>query len=590
MQDAMQADQDENCTVAFQAEVLTSFPGPAVLLDQNRLVVAVNHHGEKLRQALAEGRGLETANIADRCLASGLPALESVTLTVGASHQALDLTFLPLADGTVLILGRDVTLEYNLRSALVESRQRYKDLVEISSDFAWETGSDGRFVFVSPKGALGFDAEHLVGQRPDDFILARSAQEGPLPFHAIARVEDAELWMKDVGGEAACLLASATPILGAQGEWRGARGVCRDVTVEKMRDAALARANERERLLSHIVRTIRDVVDPVDMLSAAAAATAHVLGACGCQVFRAGPDGVLRVAATLGDTGDDSEILGALGEEGRFIRRIGDCEIVATLCRYRQAANGALAVRRPVGGLPWSEDDLLLIGDVANQIGIANEQIENHERILRLSRTDALTGLFNRRAFFEELERRYSRLNREGKSASLIYVDLDNFKWVNDQHGHQTGDEALLVVRDLLTTHTRPIDLVARLGGDEFAIWLEGADETIAIRRCQELLDAGSVLKRFSGAPDRPLHMSLGLAVHQPAHPETLHDLIERADRAMYQVKREGKGDWRLAPPSDLPVRGDQFVDAPLLDGNNGGAGSAVAAEDQSAQGDHEPV
>ena len=75
--------------------------------------------------------------------------------------MTLEMTALPLADGAVLLLGRDATLDHNLRGALVDLRQRYKDLVEISSDFAWETGGRGTFVFVSPQGALGWRADEL---------------------------------------------------------------------------------------------------------------------------------------------------------------------------------------------------------------------------------------------------------------------------------------------------------------------------------------------------------------------------------------------------------------------------------------------
>ena len=132
----------------------------------------------------------------------------------------------------------------------------------------------------------------------------------------------------------------------------------------------------------------------------------------------------------------------------------------------------------------------------------------------------------------------------------MIYCDLDNFKWVNDVHGHQRGDEALLAVRDILQKQTRPIDLLARLGGDEFAIWLEGADEQAVQSRCTAILDSTASLARYSGSADRPLHLSLGAAVYQAASGETLEELVIRADSAMYEVKRDGKGSWRLAPPA----------------------------------------
>jgi diguanylate cyclase (GGDEF)-like protein/PAS domain S-box-containing protein len=531
--------------VMLGAEGLSAFPGPAVLLDRDGTIISANGRAEPLAQAVAQGRlGCLSALLAQ----PGATSVESLPLSTGGA-LILDLVSIPADGGEMILFGRDVTLERNLRAALVESRQRYKDLVEISSDFAWETGADGRFVFVSPKGALGFAADELVGRRPADFVLQEESTHGPGPFEAVSPVEDIEVWMRQSDGQPLCLLASSTPIRGDGGEWRGARGVCRDVTQERLRDAALSRANNRERLLSYIVRTIRDEVDPSDMLKAAAEATARALGATGCQIFRIqSDDSDFALSAEYGQAGDARPVLNTFESSDHFDSDLGEWRILATVCRYRHSINGAVLLWRQMSRAAWSDDDRLLIDDVANQVGLAAEQITNHERMVKLSRTDGLTGLFNRRAFFEEIARRYHRLMREGRPAALIYVDLDNFKAVNDVHGHQTGDTALLAVRDMLLQHTRPIDLVARLGGDEFAIWLEAAEERIAINRCEDLLSAARDLAQYSGSPEKPLGCSLGVAVHDGSEKETIEELIARADKAMYQVKRTGKGAFHIAP------------------------------------------
>lgn len=534
-------------TVSLGATALSAYPGPAVVLTPDGTVVAANGRAESLSLAIAEGK---LTNLTLLLEAPGSRTMIETLPGAGGGTIMLELAALPTEDNHLLLLGRDVTLERNLRSALVESRQRYKDLVEISSDFAWEVGADGRFVFVSPKGALGFSADDLVGRDPSEFVTSVEASQLGSPFSAGLPVEDAEVWMKQAEGGEACLLSSSTPITGEHGEWRGARGVCRDVTQERLRDAALSRANNRERLLSYIVRTIRDEVDPVDMLRAAAEATARALGATGCQIFRILPDASdFALAAQFGEGGDEKPILDCFIETDHFDQQLDGWHVLSTVSRYRHSINGAILLWRDPSRTSWSDDDRLLIDDVANQVGLANEQIANHERILRLSRTDSLTGLFNRRAFFEEIARRFSRLAHERRPAALIYVDLDNFKLVNDVHGHHAGDQALLAVRDLLLQHTRPIDIVARLGGDEFAIWLEGAEERIAVQRCQDLLAAAAGLHHYSGTDDKPLNMSLGLAVHGGPSEETLDELVARADKAMYAVKRDGKGTWRLAPP-----------------------------------------
>ncbi len=532
--------------VTLGQDGLSAFPGPALLLDRHGAVIAANARADGLVAAIAQGH---LACLTDLLAAPGTTRVEGLPVSGGGS-LILDLVALPAEGGQALVIGRDVTLERNLRAALVESRQRYKDLVEISSDFAWEIGPDGRFVFVSPKGALGFAADELVGHRPADFVIQDGAGPGPGPFSAIVGVEDVEIWMRQSDGTDACLLASATPIRNEEGEWRGARGVCRDITQERLRDAALSRANNRERLLGYIVRTIRDEVEPADMLKAAAEATSRALGASGCQIFRILPDGSdFELAAVYGEAGDARAVLDSFLASDHFDADLQGWRVLATVCRYRHSINGAVVLWRSAERAAWSDDDRLLVDDVANQAGLAAEQITNHERVVKLSRTDGLTGLFNRRAFFEEISRRFGRLTHEQRPAALIYVDLDNFKAVNDMHGHQTGDHALLAVRDLLLRHTRPIDLVARLGGDEFAIWLEGAEERIAVQRCHDLLGTAHELACFSGSPEKPLHFSLGVAVHSGGDRESIEELIVRADRAMYEVKRGGKGAWRLAPP-----------------------------------------
>jgi diguanylate cyclase (GGDEF)-like protein/PAS domain S-box-containing protein len=477
------------------------------------------------------------------------PIVEPLAVA-GGGHLYLELAATPVGDDRVLVLGRDVTLDRNLRSALVESRQRYKDLVEISSDFAWETGFDGRFVFVSPKGALGYAADELVGRHPSDFVIHQGPSSGISAFAASIGVSDVEVWMRDSYGKDACVMTSALPLKSTDGRWNGARGICRNVTDQRQRDAALLRAHNRERLLTYVVRTIRDELDPADMLRAAAEATCRALNASGCQIYRLiDKEDTLGLSAQYGNSASEVTVLEALKHSDHFDATVEGWHVLATVTRYRHGTNGAICLWRSKDRTRWGDDERLLLDDVASQVGLANEQITNHERILTLSRTDALTGLLNRRAFFEELARRYQRLARESRPSSLIYCDLDNFKWVNDLHGHQMGDQALIAVREMLIHYTRPIDLVARLGGDEFGIWLEGADENADRGKCQAIIEGARALAHFSGSEQHPLQFSLGVAVYQPGSHETLEEMVVRADTAMYQVKREGKGSWRIAPP-----------------------------------------
>jgi diguanylate cyclase (GGDEF)-like protein len=166
-----------------------------------------------------------------------------------------------------------------------------------------------------------------------------------------------------------------------------------------------------------------------------------------------------------------------------------------------------------------------------------------------------MTGLLNRRAFYEEeLPRRIARLERSGQTASMFYVDMDNFKRVNDVHGHQAGDDAILYLRDMLINFSRPGDLVARLGGDEFALWLDGIDEATSIKRAGQLIETSKQMVTMSGDDEHPLGISIGVAFFNPKTGEVLDDLLARADAAMYSVKKKSKGGFELAPPPGAPL------------------------------------
>jgi PAS domain S-box-containing protein len=264
---------------------LSRMGSPVLLAVGPRRIKAANVAGRSLANALMAGHLPELEALIASALSGGAPAPTLLAHGDGDQRQQVEATILPLAEGGgALVLGRDATLEKNLQSALIESRQRFRDLVEISSDFAWEVGRDGRFAFVSPKGALGYAADQLVGRSPSELGIDHG--QGELPFLARSRVEASEIWVKRADGHDACLLVSAAPITDSDGEWRGVRGVCRDITQERERDAELADAQNRRLLLSRIIRAIRDEVDPDAMLGAAATAVLRALGAGACLLFR----------------------------------------------------------------------------------------------------------------------------------------------------------------------------------------------------------------------------------------------------------------------------------------------------------------
>ncbi len=496
---------------------------------------------------------------ADKSTRANRAMVDMVDVGPEGKQQNLQVSLIPLRDdGGTLLFVRDLTLDNSLRLALVDSRRRYKDFIEISTDFAWETGPDERFAFVPPRGALGYTADGLMAMEPRQLLVA-DAPTAEVPFVTKRRIENEELWLRRPDGRAACVVVSAMPLIARDGKWVGARGVCRDVTETRDREATLTRVRNRERVLTRIVRAFRDEVNPEAMLTVAAEALARGLGAEHCHIFRAlseeaPPNPVspgYQMAACYGDLepNEAAPVLKTISEGAAAVELLlGGMQVLAAPARYQNASNGAVILWRSVDRGTWNDDDRLLIGDIANQVGITIEQFTHHEHVLKISRTDALTGLLNRGAFVDGLQRFLVRLTRDGGHGVLMYVDLDNFKAVNDTKGHQAGDDALLKVRDILVQHTRPTDLIARLGGDEFALWLNGADLAIAKTRAFQFLERMKELAPYSAGPHKPLGMSVGIAVWNRASNENLDGLLARGDAAMYDAKRGGKGNFSIAP------------------------------------------
>lgn len=394
--------------------LVEQFPGPALAVDVSGAVVEQNALGAQLLSISAEDSINAVIQAAAACLQSGVPNQQRLVIPVDEGKLVFDLAILPstaaeTGAGLALVFGRDGTLDHNLISALTASRQLFKDLVNCSADFSWETGPEGRFGFVSPRGALGFTADELNKQVAG--VVFSAGEEGREVFQSMRPLSGHELWVRRKDGTAACLEVSLVPVF--EGDvFMGCRGVCRDVTDERRRAEALAEAHA-----------------------------------------------------------------------------------------------------------------------------------ELHHR----SQIDDLTGLVNRRTFEERVARRLAHGKRQGRSGTLLYLDLDGFKPINDLHGHHVGDLVLQRFGAKLTGSLRAGDIAARLGGDEFALWLEEtaidggkAKASMLVQQCQALASE-------AGVQDTNVGVSIGIAESNPLSDERFDDLLGRADAAMYDAKRNGKNAYAVA-------------------------------------------
>jgi diguanylate cyclase (GGDEF)-like protein/PAS domain S-box-containing protein len=591
----------DNANIEFTAtSLVNAIPCPAVMVWPDGRIISSNQYASVLVAENAEG-GFDlrsdllpqVAVIArNGCSENWIIRLKkrSQPGSAAMSHSLTGIA-IPLAGKktpAVLIYGADSALERNLRKALIESRTFYQDLANCSSDFTWSTDTRGVFTFINQKGVAGYQADFIHGKPALELLASRTERrQAEAVFQTRAPVSEKEIWLKGAKGDDCCFMISALPVYGTDGKWTGARGVGRDVTELRAREAELRRAQRSEKLINTVLGIIRNEVDPSKMLTTAAAAVIDAIGMTSCWIFQRkyGEDFSGQTASvfnivprsSMGMKNAPTTVeMRAIAEKnlknpeaniGVFTKNGWSFLVAKT--KYAGQINGALCFVRQIGeenaekraSLHWNAYEHSMITSVANQLSVVIAQSEHQEELKVLSQTDGLTGLMNRRSFLPETARRLAHHARQNRKAAFLYIDLDNFKGINDNDGHARGDQILKAVSELIQANSRTSDLSARFGGDEFVLWLEEADESIAILKANDLIDGCQDIvaiakdtpgSEFSSTPSgemsfEHLGMSIGISIYIPGTKETIDQLIARADEALYVAKKGGKGGYRVA-------------------------------------------
>lgn len=362
----------------------------------------------------------------------------------------------------------------------------------------------------------------------------------------------------------------------AEGAFGKVRGAISDVSlnhyrwfrdeVDVLNDTAIALSHQLEALNIELANHTRDLSERMDEITRQRNFVTHVLETAQALMLTQNQDNEILMANpyTESITGYSLEELhgrpfvSLLRAEERIAKawalaelRVSEQAHIEVECEISCKDGSTLNVVWQHSRLKGQSKDDAVILSVGMDI-TARKRAEM--RLAWLADHDTLTGLYNRRRFAQELKEAVAAARRYGYSGALLFVDLDQFKYINDTSGHQSGDRLLQRIGELFCTILREVDVLGRLGGDEFAVVLNRATANEAIQVAKKIL---SHIKEVNFSVDEQTHRlsaSIGIALF-PEHGVNIEDLLARADLAMYRVKESGRGGWHLLSSEDQTQR-----------------------------------
>ena len=546
----LRVQQDLEATEARLRAVVAN--APVVLFSLDRAAVFTLSEGKGL-----EPLGLRPGEVVGRsvydlyrdspqiiaCVQRAL-AGDAFTSVVEVAGLVYETYYAPLYDRDHAITGvigvaTDVTEATRGEQALAETGRMLRVLVGASPVPIVTLDVEGQVRLWNPAAelAFGWSAQDVIGQ---PYPLVPEGKEAE--FHRLLQevvgngktLTGVELRRQRKDGSPVDIALSATPLRDDGGTVTGVMAVLVDITEAKRSEQALRESEAKYRSMFDNIQDVFYQTTPQGTI-AELSPSVQKLGYSREQLIGT------SVLDLYPDTEERLALVKALSERGE----VTDYEI-----RLKRGGGGIMAVslsaclRRDAAGA--------VVG-FEGTIRDISERKRFESQLVHVANHDPLTGLFNRRRFDEEVERHLSEAQRYDLHGVLLFMDLDQFKDVNDSRGHRAGDELLSGLARLLQERLRATDVVARLGGDEFAVLLPHTDAEQAQDVAADLLDAIRSQTFVVGGSPLRITASVGMALF-PDHAVVAGELLSRADLAMYRAKDEGRdrsclyapdGDWQ---------------------------------------------
>ena len=492
-----------------------------------------------------------------------------------AARGLAGLAALALANARLQV---ETALSLAVASAASETIHRQRDysaaLVASMQDGLTVLSPEGRVIEVSPSFCrlTGFAAEELVGQGcPFPYWPESDPERLERGFRRLREAGSAEwdLEFRRKNGERFPVILAGSLLRGQDGEVLGYLSTIKDITERKRAERRLRQgAAENQALaaeqaaLRRVATKVAGEAPPEEVFALVAQEVASLLGVAAGTVVSFSPQGGVVVGTWAGEAGGSLPVgtvvpLDGEGATAGVFRtgepaRLDDYNTLDEATRrlvvglpYRTGAAAPIRVGPrlwgSIGVLSDRDEPLkagaeLRLASFAELVGVGIANAEARARLAAQAASDPLTGLTNHRAFFERLYADVERARRHGRPLSLVIIDLDHFKHVNDAHGHPTGDRVLVEVAERLSALTRAEDTLARIGGEEFA-WLLPESDVHAAWAAAERGRVAIATTPFAGAG--PLTISAGIAALAPGG--SVNELVHAADAALYWAKAEGR-------------------------------------------------